>query len=101
MRYSVKKMLPAFIVFTSVLVICFWMIHRSQASANTISLAEVTKVESILVKQGDTLSSLAKKYAPEKSHITAEEYMQQMICLNNLKSDTIRAGHYIIIPNYR
>ncbi len=79
---------------------CFLFFSNAKVSANTVGLSEVTKIESVLVKKGDTLSDIANKYADQYSQVPAAEYLEQIITLNNLSSEYISAGSYILLPNY-
>ena len=81
-------------------VACFMLFSNSKVSANTVGLSEVTKVESVLVKKGDTMSSIAKEYAAQYSHVPVSDYLEQIKSLNNLSSEYITAGSYILLPNY-
>lgn len=89
-----------FMIPVVVLVICFILVSNSKVSANTVGLSDVTKVQSVLVKKGDTLSSIANKYANQYSHIPSAEYLEQIKSLNNLSSEYITAGNYILLPDY-
>ena len=103
MRDTMGRFVLLFVVCFTVLFLCFGFIFRTDVSAggSTANLGEVKQVRSVLIKQGDTLSSLARTYAGEMSQLPAEEYMSQMIELNNLDSEYIQAGHYILLPDYR
>lgn len=52
---------------------------------------------SVTVNQNDTLWSYAKEYAPDNNY---QAYIDELIIVNNLDSDTIIAGSNIIIPYY-
>lgn len=52
----------------------------------------------IEIEAGDTLSSLAAEYSI--SSVGAADYIQEVKEINNLKSDTIHAGCYLLIPVY-
>lgn len=93
--------LLVFMIPCLVLIVCFIFFSYSKASADSIGLSEVTKVESVLVKKGDTLSSIASQYANEYSHVPASEYLEQIRRLNNLSSEYITAGNYLLLPNYK
>ena len=63
------------------------------------SVKEYDKVYvSIEIKQGDTLSSYAQKYAVSPSKYN--DYIDEVRYINNLKDDTLYAGCYILIPLY-
>lgn len=56
-------------------------------------------VKSIQIKTGDTLWSIAEKYySPEYDSINA--YVNDIKECNNISSDTIHAGNYLIVPYY-
>ena len=52
---------------------------------------------SVLVEEGDTLSSLADRYYSSYSG-TKENFILSICNINNIDSDSIEAGEYIIIP---
>ncbi|MCR5785063.1 MAG: LysM peptidoglycan-binding domain-containing protein, partial [Eubacterium sp.] len=58
-------------------------------SANTVKC--YTTVE---VKKGDTLTSIANKYISSE-YSSVDEYIDEVISLNHLKSTKILAGEYI------
>lgn len=53
---------------------------------------------SIEIKQGDTLTSIAAEYAVSEAKYS--EYIDEVKRINHLKSDTIHAGCYLLIPRY-
>ena len=50
----------------------------------------------VLIKEGDTLWSLAKKYKPRKMDI--RQYIKEIREVNSLESANIVSGNYIQIP---
>ncbi len=54
---------------------------------------------SICIEQGDTLWSIAKKYADEE-YQTIEEYIKEIKQINGLTSERIVEGNYLIISYY-
>lgn len=102
MKYRIGKFALLFFVSVMALILCFGFFFRTDVSAGgTEGLGEVRQVESVLVKKGDTLSSLANTYAKELSQLSEDEYLCQIVELNNLESEYIQAGHYILLPDYR
>lgn len=93
--------IPILIIPTICFVLYFCISFPSRVSAEYGGLNEITSVEPLLVEKGDTLSAISERYAPEYSYITAKEYMQDILELNNLHSEHIQAGKYILLPNYR
>lgn len=53
---------------------------------------------SIELQDGDTLSSIAEEYALSPSEYRS--YIAEVKSINNLKSDTIHSGCYLMIPVY-
>lgn len=54
---------------------------------------------SIEVTSGDTLWSIANKYADEE-YVSVQEYIEDLKYMNNMTSDTIIEGHYLTIAYY-
>lgn len=55
---------------------------------------------SIEIQPGDSLWSIASRYADD-SPFTTERYVNELRKMNQLKSDTIHAGHYLMIVRYK
>ncbi len=53
---------------------------------------------SIEIKNGDTLTTIAETYAI--STVEYEDYISEVMRINNLKNDKIHAGCYLMIPIY-
>ncbi len=53
---------------------------------------------SIVIEEGDTLTSIAQTYA--KTEADYPEYIDEVIFINNLKSDVIHSGCYLLVPTY-
>lgn len=54
---------------------------------------------SIEIKDGDTLTSIATEYAVSAAHYS--DYIEEVKSINNLKSDTIHTGCYLMVPVYQ
>lgn len=52
----------------------------------------------IEIEEGDTLTSIAAEYSV--SSVKYVDYIQEVKDINNLKSDTIHTGCYLLIPVY-
>jgi hypothetical protein len=85
---------------TIAFVILFLCMMKIPASAGTGFYTELKRYETCLVREGDTLSSIAEENAGRLSHVTIHEYMQCIMKLNNMKSEYITAGNYILLPDY-
>lgn len=53
---------------------------------------------SIEIRQGDTLTSIAETYA--KSEAEYQDYIEEVMSINNLKNDIIHNGCYLLVPVY-
>ena len=53
---------------------------------------------SIEIEAGDTLTSIAQKYAISEAEY--QDYMEEVKSINNIKDDTIHQGCYLLIPVY-
>ena len=96
-RSSVNNNNIMVIIFTFLILFVFTisLINNVQAKTNK----EHDKIYvSIEIKQGDTLSSYAEKYAAASSDY--DEYIEEIRYINNLKNDTLYAGCYLLIPIY-
>lgn len=54
---------------------------------------------SIEIEEGDTLTSIAKEYAISAAQYS--DYIDEVKSINNLKSDMIHKGCYLMIPVYQ
>lgn len=95
-----KISFPFYVFVTLAIVIALFVLIHPKASANVVGLEDVQRIERVLVKEGDTLSGIAERYAGQYSHLTSSEYQADIIELNNLSSPYITAGNYIMLPNY-
>ena len=80
------------------LCILFFILFSTRASADTGDISGIHGYEQILVRPGDTLDGLATHYAPIYSRIPVTEYKHYIIRLNNLASDYLREGVYLMMP---
>lgn len=96
---SKKKLLclGVITVFFSVVFFCMLIVP---ASADTGSYTDLKSYESYLIKEGDTLSSIAASHAGRLSHVTAKEYVNEIMRLNNIESEYITAGEYLLLPDF-
>lgn len=84
----------------AVVVLCamFFVLFYSSASAESGNLSDIRGYEQVLIRPGDTLDKLSREYAGIYSHISPSEYKNQIILLNDLDSDYIREGIYLMMP---
>ncbi len=55
--------------------------------------------QSVEIEKGDTIWSIASQYISSE-YISMDEYVNEIIELNNLKSVEIHTGEYIVVPYY-
>lgn len=53
---------------------------------------------SIEIENGDTLTSIAETYA--KSEAEYQDYIEEVMSINNLQNDIIHQGCYLMVPVY-
>lgn len=85
-----------------VLVLAFTLsYHALLTHANTelenISYKYYTSVQ---VQPGDTLWSLADRYADSEHYASQEQYITEVMNTNHLTGEDICAGNYLILPYY-
>lgn len=54
---------------------------------------------SIMVGYGDNLLSIAEQYVDDH-YDSVEQYVNEVIHINNLKENEVKAGQYLVIPYY-
>lgn len=73
----------------------------SAAAKNTGEMRPALKYyTSIQVKDGDSLWSIASKYATPEYYDSYEEYIEEVMNMNHLTEATIHATQYLTIPYY-
>lgn len=78
----------------------FFLFSGKSVSADAGNLNQMKSYESVLVREGDTISSLADCYAKEYSHFSKKEYIEAIVSLNDLSSEYIQSGRYLLLPQY-
>lgn len=83
------------ILFSSIIMFKFVNVNANKSSSVSMKKQYV----SIQIQEGDSLWSLAKEHmGPVYSSLN--EYIKDIERVNDLDSDTIHAGCYLIIPQY-
>lgn len=76
------------------------VIHFSnRVNANDMEVQRTKYYTGIQVEEGDSLWSIAKEYISEE-YDDIQEYIDEVKRVNQLKSDRIYVGKYLIIPYY-
>ena len=75
--------------------------YHAITSNATTEVAPVMKkcYTSIVIKPGETLTSLAQEYSGEH-YESVTDYIREVMWINHLESSQIIAGEYIILPYY-
>ncbi len=97
-QQKLRKQLALFILTVVVLFIScafFGNILTSAKDKNDNSLKEDCYT-SIAIQHGDTLWSIAETYMPE-DYSSVQDYVKHLKKINNLKSDDLQAGKYLIV----
>lgn len=99
---TLKNHLLFFLIpFTLLVMVILFLLLGNHASAEDGNLNEIKRYETILVKEGDTLHSIANSYAKKLSYYSNSEYLEAILSLNSLDSEFIQSGKYILLPIYR
>lgn len=89
------------ISITLLFLFIFFLLLGKHASAENGQQNTINGYESVLIKDGDTLQSIAKTYSVQYSRYSYNKYMEAIVSLNSLTSDHIQSGKYILLPKYR
>ncbi len=54
----------------------------------------------IRIEPGDTLWTLADRYADKEHYVSQNQYITEVIRMNHLAGEDICAGNYLILPYY-
>ena len=96
--FSGKRAILTGVIAVVVLCSLFFILFTTRVSADSGNLSEVQGYEQVLIHTGDTLDSLSRHYAAQYSHLSVSEYKNQIIQLNDLDSEFIREGIYLMMP---
>ncbi len=98
--YNNRKINNNSIMFTIIIIIalCFSILGGMRLVQADESVEYEKNFYAIEVQTGDTLTSIAQEYAQSKADY--QDYMEEVIEINQLKDDKIHAGCYLMIPVY-
>lgn len=84
-------------IAVSVMILCSLFIHSQMVNAKeqTTYTKSFTTIE---IQAGDTLSSIADTYMKPGQDLNS--YVEEVMYMNNLKSDKIHTGCYLVVPIY-
>ncbi len=86
------------LMFGIILILTFTFIGGRQFVHANESVEYEKSFQAIEIQPGDTLTSIAEEYAT--SEAVYQDYMDEVIEINQLKDDQIHAGCYLMVPVY-
>lgn len=90
----------ALLAATFVLLIAGFSYHTiTSKAASEVGDVSYKYFTSIEVVYGDSLWSIAEKYAGEE-YASINDYIKEVMKINHLKEDTLSAGQYLIVPYF-
>lgn len=102
-RSSLKKnfLRVCAIIIVAAVVLAAVLIMSSNAVKTHASSAYLEKYyQSITIKPGDTLWSIAEEYMEKNIYSDARAYIKEVKEINSLSTDDINSGCHLIIPCY-
>lgn len=94
---NTKKLLIGIITFLLVLIVSLFIFSKTVTAERDTDRVKI--VASIEIKKGDTLWTIAEDYMTD-DYDDINEYILEIKNSNGLSTDTIHAGHYLIVPYY-
>lgn len=79
--------------------VIFGGIFSSAQTSTEESGVEYKYYKSIKIEKGDSLWSIAKEYRTD-AYESVQEYIDELMEINNLTSDEIHQGQYLIVAYY-
>ncbi len=76
---------------------CHVLLSNANTELGDISYKYYTSVQ---IAPGDTLWTLADKYADEAHYPSQNQYIAEVMSMNHLAGEEICAGNYLILPYY-
>lgn len=99
---EIKKRLV--IALAAITIVLFFIIIMQTSISSTASdsshIVNYKYYKSVEIKKGDTLWSIANEYIDYNEYENIDEYIKEIMKTNSLKSSSIKAGRYLIIPYY-
>lgn len=85
-----------------VLVLGFTLSYHALLSQANTELVDVSYkyYTSVQIEPGDTLWTLADRYADKEHYVSQDQYIAEVMSMNHLDDENIYAGNYLILPYY-
>ena len=94
-----------FTIFTIVLVLIisflFVLCAHAQKTKSTTYATKEKYFTSLYIEAGETLWHIASVYADKDYYSSNREYIKEIMEINNLKSDRIQQGSYLLVTYYQ
>ena len=100
-RKQVAKQRLALLVFSVCVIILGSVVCGSifsSAKAPQSDVPQYKYYKSVVIKEGDSLWSIAKEYNPDQ--FSMQEYIDEIKEVNALDSETIHAGQHLLVAYY-
>lgn len=96
-RRSVLKKMLFLVVALIVILLCTFALSTLTTAKHTQAAQRETQItyESIRISSGDSLWSIAQEYRGIQN---TSDFVEEIKTINNLSSDQIQSGSYILIP---
>lgn len=98
-KYNISKnqIITVSVAIAAIMLLVFCITTKVKAA--NYNRGKQIRVKSVMIEEGDTLWDIAvSNYTEEYSSISS--YIDQIKECNNITSDTIHTGMYLIIPYY-
>lgn len=96
-----RKNFLLFVMTLCLIVTTSIVISSFRSNAKTDPAKETCRYyKSITVSERDTLWSIAKTYMDETHYDSVQDYIDDVMHINNLKNDAIYADAHLIVPYY-
>lgn len=100
-RREMRKNFLLFVMTLCLIVTTSIVISSFRSNAKTDPAKETCRYyKSITVSEHDTLWSIAKTYMDETHYDSVQDYIDDIMHINNLKNDAIYADAHLIVPYY-
>lgn len=100
-RREMRKNFLLFVMTLCLIVTTSIVISSFRSNAKTDPAKETCRYyKSITVSERDTLWSIAKTYMDETHYDSVQDYIDDVMHINNLRNDAIYADAHLIVPYY-
>ena len=101
--HELRKHILAFALTFVLVITCSMMFFTVKTKAQNRDEAVYYKYKyykSITVSRGDSLWTYAAEYADEDQYDSYQNYIDEILQINGLSSESITAGQHLVVPYY-